>query len=256
MRLQHAPADENIRLALDDPEKLAAQQRSAIGDHRASAAKIECGNRPEPGRQHIAQPLDPEARDRREHQCPYAPARQRADQRDGGGGDGGDQVDQGGPLEIERPSHDRFGNRDEGGGEVEQSLHPQQVGDHRLVVIIRRDRRDSELEQGQAAIEQQHDGEGLPQAVRIQLVRLHQCADQPIAVEEGGEIQDHLGHREQAVIARIEQADDRQRYHPAHHLRHDLASRTPENRASYACAKPRIVRVGILQTHSLDHPWP
>jgi hypothetical protein len=58
-----------------------------------------------------------------------------------------------------------------------------------------------------------------------------------VAVEEVERDQDDLTHREQAVIVRIEQADDENRRRPHHQLCRDLAARTPINRAAHAIGK-------------------
>src|SRR3546814_317835 len=57
------------------------------------------------------------------------------------------------------------------------------------------------------------------------------------AIEEGEEGQNHLRHREQAVIGRIEQANHDQGHRPGDDLRDNLAARTPDHRTAHAVAE-------------------
>src|SRR3546814_1007438 len=75
--------------------------------------------------------------------------------------------------------------------EIDECLHTQQIRDHWLPVIISSDTREEKLRQSQAAIQDQHQPERLPNLLHVQDRRLHECADKPIAVHEFHEIEDH-----------------------------------------------------------------
>src|SRR3546814_13201938 len=66
---------------------------------------------------------------------------------------------------------------------------------------------------------------------------LDERAGESPAIEEGEEGQNHLRHREQAVIGRIEQANHDQGHRPGDDLRDNLAARTPDHRTAHAVAE-------------------
>ena len=72
--------------------------------------------------------------------------------------------------------------------------------------------------------------EGLLHDSSVDLLALDQRARESVAVEEREEGDDHLTHRKQAVVARVEDTHDRQRYAPRDDLRDELAARTPGHR--------------------------
>src|SRR3546814_2028374 len=120
----------------------------------------------------------------------------------------------------------------------------------RSPVIISSDNRKEKLRQSQAAIQDQHQPERLPNLVNVQDPRLHECADKSIPVHESQEIEDHQRHGEQAIIGRIKETNDNKRTRPGNDLTDDLAAGTPEDGASYLCAEITVLRIGIAEmTH-------
>src|SRR3546814_10043830 len=102
----------------------------------------------------------------------------------------------------------------------------------RSPVIISSDNRKEKLRQSQAAIQDQHQPERLPNLLNVQDPRLHECADKSIPVHESHEIEDHQRHGEQAIIGRIKETNDNKRTRPGNDLTDDLAAGTPEDGAS------------------------
>src|SRR3546814_5683122 len=79
-----------------------------------------------------------------------------------------------------------------------------QIRDHWLPVIISSDTREEKLRQSQAAIQDQHQPERLPNLLNVQDRRLHECADKPIAVHESHEIEDHQRHRSEEHTSELQ----------------------------------------------------
>src|SRR3546814_1800166 len=92
-------------------------------------------------------------------------------------------------FEIQASANEHFGQRYERRREIDECLHTQQIRDHWLPVIISSDTREEKLRQSQAAIQDQHQPERLPNLLNVQDRRLHECADKPIAVHERSEEQ-------------------------------------------------------------------
>jgi len=114
-------------------------------------------------------------------------------------------------------------------GEVEDRLDPQQIGDHRLMEIIRGERCRDPLREPQPAVHQDQHGEGLADLLFVGLVVAHQRACESPAVEQVEEGEDDPGHRHQPVIARAEQTDDEEGRDPGDDLADDLAARFPDH---------------------------
>src|SRR3546814_3483724 len=74
-------------------------------------------------------------------------------------------------------ANEHFGQRYERRREIDECLHTQQIRDHWLPVIISSDTRKEKLRQSQAAIQDQHQPERLPNLLNVQDPRLHECAD-------------------------------------------------------------------------------
>ncbi len=122
-------------------------------------------------------------------------------------GERGEQVHDRLASEIERAAHHHLGQRDKGRCEEKQRLHAQQVGDHRLPIIGRRDGCAEILDRGEQRVEQQEKPERLSDSERVDRIGLHERARESPAVEKGEEGQHDLRHRKKPVIGGIEQAN-------------------------------------------------
>src|SRR3546814_17643969 len=109
----------------------------------------------------------------------------------------------------------------------------------RSPVIISSDNRKEKLRQSQAAIQDQHQPERLPNLLNVQDRRLHECADKSIPVHESHEIEDHQRHGEQAIIGRIKETNDNKRTLPGKDLNDDLAAGPQEDGATYRAEESR-----------------
>ena len=234
---EHPPCDEDVALALDDPEQLAQRQRAAEGDHPPRAPEIEHRAHPQPrGHAHYdcAHRI---AGDRRIDERPDAEAEPRERQCGKRRGDRRNEI--GDPLaaELEPPCEQRSGQGSEGDGEEDKRLDLQQPGDFGLAVILRHERGEQQLDRGQRAIGDQQQCENLPDVAFAYLVRLDQRAGKAPPVEEAQCGDHHLAHREQAVIRRIEQPDHEDRRPPGDELRNQLAAPAPCQCIAHACRK-------------------
>src|SRR3546814_1566490 len=117
-------------------------------------------------------------------------------------------------------ANEHFGQRYERRREIDECLHTQQIRDHWLPVIISSDTREEKLRQSQAAIQDQHQPERLPNLLNVQDRRLHECAAKPIAVHASHEIDDHQRHGESAIIGRTKETTDNERTRPGRSEEH------------------------------------
>ena len=204
MGVEHAARDEDVALALDDPQQLDDRHRAAIAHHRARTAEVE--DRPDQKARRHCQHQRPreEGEQRCINQCPDAEIepgeRERADRPGDGARHIGDSLRTEGDLAREK----RARQRDEGCGQEQDRLHAQHVGHDRLAVIVSRQRRDQELRDGKRSVEQEEKREDLSDLPAIDLGFLHQRIRESPAVHEGESGEHHLAHREQAVIAGFE----------------------------------------------------
>ena len=104
VRGQDAPGDEDIGLALHDPETVRDQQGGAEFQHMPRAAKIEAGEDVHSGEHGKRNRPAPENRDRRDDQGPHSPVGQGGCQANACADEGRQQVDHGGFFEIEGPA--------------------------------------------------------------------------------------------------------------------------------------------------------
>ncbi len=105
-----------------------------------------------------------------------------------------------------------------------------------LVPVIRRgERGERELCEREADVEDDQHAEQLADLARGDLGLLNEAAGEAVAVEHVEEDEDDLRHREQPVIGGAEDADDEEGRGPLHHLRENLAARTPDHRAANLC---------------------
>ena len=247
MRVESPPGDENVGLALHQPEELAEEDGGSEADDLAATAEIEA--RPYEQASDNRQPdrARPEQRDRRIDECPHAIARERARERGARARERRDEIDERLAPEIERARHHHLGQRDERRGQKDQRLHAQEVGNHRLAIIGRGERGAENLERGEQAVEQQQQPERLPDPERIDRIGLDERARESPAVEESEEGHDHLRHRKQAVIGGIEQANHDQSRRPGDDLRENLTARTPDNRAANAVAESALIFFGAFR---------
>src|SRR3546814_6425025 len=102
-------------------------------------------------------------------------------------------------FEIQASANEHFGQRYERRREIDECLHTQQIRDHWLPVIISSDTRKEKLRQSQAAIQDQHQPERLPNLLIVQDRRLTECADKSIPVHETPEIEEHHSYGEKAI---------------------------------------------------------
>ncbi len=217
---------------------MADQQRAAKGEDIACAAEVEAGAIAETGCHHHADGAGPEDRDRRKDKRPNAIATEREHQRNACPRQCRQQVDDGRLLELQVPRHQRLGQDQEGCGEKDQCLPAQHVGNNRLAIIGRRQGGcDEYLDQREAAVQQDHHPERLPDADFLDMFLLDQRADKAVAVQEIEEHQHRRRHRKQPVIMRVEDAQHRECHPPADDLRDNLRPRTPQNRAFHAASE-------------------
>ena len=229
MRIEAAAREEDVRLCGDGPAEVARQHPSAVGKEVLAAAKVEA--RPVEAFGGDGQPdrAGPEQGDRCPYQRPHAEACERAGERRARRDQRGDDVDHRRALEIELANQQHFGNGDEGNGQEKQNLHVQQLLDQRLAVIVRHHRGERELDRGEREVHQDQHAEGLPHQLPLDMLALDQCAGESITIEEGEEGDHHLTHREQPIVARIENTHHGKRDAPRDDLRHDLTPRAPGN---------------------------
>jgi hypothetical protein len=106
-----------------------------------------------------------------------------------------------------------------------------------VVEIVRRDRREGKLERRKAAVHQQEHAEHLADSVPVDSVIADQRAGEAPTVEQVEEGEHDAGHRDQAVIAGIEHADDEEGRRPGDQLAGDLAARAPDHRPLHLVGK-------------------
>jgi hypothetical protein len=202
VRVEQPAGDEHIGLALQEPEDLAGRHYPAITRDVARAAEVEarphqCIRRPgHPDRAHREQG------DRCGDQGPHAQSRPCPGQRGHRAGDPRGEIDLGLFAEIHLAREQCIGKGDERRRDVEQSLHAQQVGDHRLAIIGCGIGRAAQLDRREHQVEQDQHPEQLALGVPAGVAALDQRAGETIAVEHVEQDQDDLRHREQPVIRR------------------------------------------------------
>ena len=234
---ENAPRDEDVALALDDPEQLAQCQRTAEPDHSPGAPEIEHRAHPQPRRYAHDHCPDRDSRDRCIDQRPDAEAVPCQRERRGCSDRGRHQI--GDPLaaKFEPPREQRGGQGSEGDGEEDQRLHAQQPGDLGLTVVIGHDRGQRQLRGREQAVGQQEQREHLPDLAVADPVGLDQRAGKAPAIQEVECSHDHLAHGEQAVVGGLEQPHDHDRRSPGDELRDQLAAPAPGQRLAHARAK-------------------
>ena len=149
---EHPPGDEDVALALDDPEQLAQRQRPAEADHPPGALEIEDRAHPEPRCNAHDQRAHCKARDRGIDKRPYAEALPCEYQRGGSRSHRGHQI--GNPLaaKLEPPCKQRGGEGGKGDHCKDQRLHAQQVGHCGLAKVIRDQRGEQQLDRGKRPV--------------------------------------------------------------------------------------------------------
>ena len=111
------------------------------------------------------------------------------------------------------------------------------VLDQRLAIIERGIGRDQDLRRGEPEIEHQQQSEGLADVALADAVLLDKRIGEAPPIEERQRGKHHLAHREQAVIARIEQAHHQESRTPGDDLGDDLAAIAPRQRIAHARSK-------------------
>jgi hypothetical protein len=237
VRREDPRADEDVRLALEEPAELDRHHRASVADERPGAGEAEARPYERARRdRHSDRPAPPQD-DGGPDQGPDTEALIGAGQRRRCAEGGRDEVDDRLAPEIDLAAEERARKRDERGREIEHRLDPQQVGDLGLAVIGRGEGRSDELDCGERAVEEDEEAEDLPDLLALERLALDQRRGEAPAVHQVEEDEHDLGHREQAVIGRIEEADDHEGRRPGDELGDDLAPRAPQDGALHPLAE-------------------
>ena len=230
MGIQVPPGNEDVGLALDDPEQLARRHQDAIAGDPPGASKVEARAYPCTRRHHHADGARPEQHHRRQHQGPHAQPPECAAKSREGTEHGREQVHRRLAPEIHGAAQQRIGKGDEGGGEIQQRLHAQQLGDLGVPEIGGRQRCRRDLEDRECPVQHQQHPEQLPDRAIVDLRLLDQRARKAVAVQHVEHDQHDLGHGEQAVILRAQDPDHQEGGRPCDQLADDLRAGAPQNR--------------------------
>ena len=138
------------------------------------------------------------------------------------------------PAEVDLAAKEGAGQRDKGSRRIEQGLDAEHVDESRLPEIAGDQWSGQQLHERERSVQQQQQSECLRDSAPVDRFALHQGARESVAVHQIEEDQNHLRHREQAVIGRLEQADDEKGRSPGDELRDDLAAGPPEDRAPHS----------------------
>ena len=250
VRIEHAPGDHHVGLALHKPEQLRRRHHPAEPGNMARAGKAE--TRPD-RRARCAGHADGFGDDhhqRRGDQRPHAPITERPGQCGCRSGQRRHQPHLRRTAEIHPAAQNGMRQRAERHRQIEQCQHPQQVGHLRLSEPQGHQRRGQKLDQRQPAIHQNEHSQRLAQPFLAHIGFADQRAGQPPAVHGAEQHQHHLRHRKQPVILRGEQADHDQRRTPRNDLGQHLTARTPDHRRAHLRSQSRAGSQGISLSHA------